>query len=45
MFVGCNLSNVNTLKGVSLKNQECKIRPEIVNVNMMNPHFIRTVLK
>ena len=27
MFFGCNLSNVNSLKCVSMNNQECKIRP------------------
>ena len=43
MFFGCNLSNyshnVNPLKCVSIKNQECKIRPEIVNVNSNEPLF------
>ena len=33
MFFGCNLLNVNPLKYASMKNQECKIRPKIVNVN------------
>ena len=43
MFFGCNVSNVNPLKAaplnaISLKcvwinNQECKIRPEIININ------------
>ena len=33
MFFGCILSNVNPLKCVSMKNQECKIRPEIINLN------------
>ena len=33
MFFGCNLSSVNTLECVSMNNQECKVRPEIVNVN------------
>ena len=28
-----NLSNVNPLECISIKNQECKIRPEIINVN------------
>ena len=28
-----NLSNVNSLECVSMKNQECKIRPEIININ------------
>ena len=33
MFFGYNLSSVNPLKSVSMNNQECKVRPEIVNVN------------
>ena len=33
MFFGCNVSNVNSLKYVSMNKQECKVRPEIVNVN------------
>ena len=39
MFFGCNLSNVNSLKYVSMNNQECKVRPEIVNVNSDEPVF------
>ena len=39
IFIGCNLSNVNSLKCVSIKNQECKIRPETVNVNSNEPTF------
>ena len=34
-----NLSSVNPLKCVSMKNQECKVRPEIVSVNSNNPIF------
>ena len=33
IFFGCNLSNVNPLKCVSMNNQECKVRPEIININ------------
>ena len=33
MFFGCNLSSVNSLECVSINNQECKVRPEIVNSN------------
>ena len=33
MFFGCNLSNVNSLKCVSMNNQACKVRLEIANVN------------
>ena len=39
MFFGCNLSSVNPLECVSMNNQECKIRPEIVNVNSNEPIF------
>ena len=34
-----NLSGVNLLKCVSLKNQECKVRPEIVSINSNDPIF------
>ena len=40
MFFGCNLSNVNPLECVSMNNQECKVRPEIVNVNSKEPVFL-----
>ena len=33
MFFGCNLSSVNPLKCISMNNQECKVRPQIVNAN------------
>ena len=33
-----SLSNVNPLECISMKNQECKVRPEIVNINN-NPIF------
>ena len=32
-FFNFNLSNVNSLEYVSMNNQECKIRPEIINLN------------
>ena len=34
-----NLSSVNSLECISLKNQECKVRPKIVNINSNNPIF------
>ena len=34
-----NLSNVNSLKCVSMNNQECKIRTEIINLNTNEPIF------
>ena len=39
MFFSCNLSNVNSLECVSINNQECKVRPKIVNVNSNEPIF------
>ena len=39
MFFGCNLSIVNTLECVSIKNQEFNVRSEIVNVNSNEPIF------
>ena len=34
-----NLSNVNLLEYISMNNQECKVRNEIVNVNSNEPLF------
>ena len=39
MFFGCNLSNLNSSKCIWMSNQECKVRPEIVNVNSDEPTF------
>ena len=39
MFVGYNLSSANSLECVSINNQECKVRPEIVSVNSKEPVF------
>ena len=39
MFFACNLSSVNPLECVSMNNQECKVRPEIVNFNSNEPIF------
>ena len=35
IFFG-NLTNVNSLKCISIKNHECKVRPKIINVNNNN---------
>ena len=37
MFFGSNISSVNSLECASINNQECKVRPEIVNVNSNEP--------
>ena len=34
-----SLSSVNPLECISMKNQECKVRPEIVNINSIDPIF------
>ena len=38
MFFG-SLSSVNPLEYISMKNQECKVRPEIVHINSNDPIF------
>ena len=45
LFFGCNLSSDNPLECVSMNNQECKLRPEIVNVNSKEPVFFLLVLE
>ena len=38
-------SNVNSLKFVSMNNQECKIRPKIVDINSNEPVFFPYSIK
>ena len=55
MFSSCNLPIVNSLsaaplsvaplKCVSMTNQECKVRPQIVNVNSDEPVFYPFIIK
>ena len=45
MFSACNISGVNSLKQVSVNNQECKVKSEIININTMNLCFILTISK
>ena len=45
MIFICNVLNVNSLECVSMSNQECKVRPELLMLIVMNLHFILTVLK
>ena len=45
MFLGCNLSSVNSLECVPMNNQECKVKPEIVNVNSDEPAFFPFSIK
>ena len=39
IFFGQNLSRVSSLECISINNQECKVRQEIVNVNSKEPIF------
>ena len=39
MFFNCNLPSVISLKCVSMNNQECKTRPQVINVNGGEPVF------
>ena len=38
-FFSCNVFIINSLECVSMNNQECKIRPEIINFNTNEPVF------
>ena len=38
-FFSCNILKVNLLECVSMNNQGCKIRSEIINVNSNEPLF------
>ena len=38
-FFSHNLLNVNSLECASMNNQECKIRPEIIDLNTNEPLF------
>ena len=44
MFFG-NLSSINPLECISFKNQECKVRPEIININSNDPIFYHFSIK
>ena len=39
IFFGCNALNVISLKCLSMNNQECRIRPEIINISSNEPTF------
>ena len=39
MLFSCNLPSVTSLSCISMNNQACKVRPEIVNVNNNDPVF------
>ena len=39
IFFGFSLSSINSLRCVSMNNEECKLRPPIANVNSNEPIF------
>ena len=45
LFFGCSLSSVNSWKYISKNNQECKVRPEILNVNSEETVFFPFSIK
>ena len=40
-FILSSLVSATSLSCISVKNQECKVRPEIINVNSNEPVFSR----
>ena len=49
MFFRCNVSSVNSLnavpKCISMNNQECKVKPEIININSNESLFYPCSIK
>ena len=45
MMFFSGLSSLNSLECVSISNQECKVGPEIVNVNSNEPVFFPFIIK
>ena len=45
MIFGCNVLSVRPLKCVSMNNQECRVRPEIIIVNSNEPSFYPYCIK
>ena len=44
-FTNANSLNAILLSCISMKNQECKTRPQVVNVHSNNPRFYPLILK
>ena len=40
-----NFTNAIPLKRISMKNQDCKVRPKIININSNEPVFSRFSIK
>ena len=45
MYFDYNLSSAKSLECISISNQECKARPEIINVNSKEPVFFPFSIK
>ena len=45
IFFGSGLPSVNSLQCISMNNQECKVRPQIFNVNSKEPVFFPFSIK
>ena len=45
MFFGCSLPSASLLKCIAVTNQECKVRPKVVNINSNEPAFYLLALK
>ena len=43
MFFSCKVLDESSLKCDYMNNQDCKIRPEIININSNEPFHILTV--
>ena len=39
------LVSTTSLSCISMKNQECKVRPEIIDINSNNPIFCQELMK
>ena len=40
-----SLVGTTSLSCISMKNQECKVRPEIIDINSNNPIFCQELMK
>ena len=45
LAISSTLTSVNLLSCISVSNQKCKVRPQIVNINGDDPVFFSLVLK
>ena len=45
IYFGCSWPSVNSLKCISINNEDCKIRPQIVNLNSEEPFFFPFSIK